>query len=73
MIHSVFNHLFVKILIQLHLLRLGQKKVALFPETGPAKKFLALTRSHSRMCIRIYLFIYLFKSLFTVGIDTSQS
>ena len=46
----------MKVLIQLHLLKLGQKKVVLFAETGRVKKFLSLTRSHSQMCIRIYIF-----------------
>ena len=56
MIHSVFNQLFVKILITLNLLRLGEIEIALFPETGRVKKFLSLTRPHSQMCIRIYIF-----------------
>ena len=56
MIHSVFNQLFMKILIQLNLLRLGQKKVVMFPRTGQLKFFLSLIRPHSRMCIRIYIF-----------------
>ena len=46
----------MKILIILHLLRFGQKKVVLFLETSRVKKFLSLTRSHSRMCIRTYIF-----------------
>ena len=58
MFHSVFNQLFVKILIQLHLVRLGPKKVVLFPETGQVEKLLSLTRSHSRMCIWIYVFYF---------------
>ena len=53
MIHSVFNHLFVKILIQLHLLRLGQKKVVLFPETGRPARIVECVSEF------IYLFIYL--------------
>ena len=58
MIYSVFNQLFVKILIELNLLRLGQKNSLrkLFPETGGVKIFLSLTRLHSRMCIKIYVF-----------------
>ena len=32
------------------------KKVVLFPEIGRVKKFLSLTRLHSRMCIRIHTF-----------------
>ena len=56
MIHSVFNQLFVKILITLNLLRLGEIEIALFPETGRVKKILSLTRPHSQMCIRIYIF-----------------
>ena len=56
MIHSVFNQLAVKILIQLHLLRLGKKKVVLFLETGQGKNFLLLICSHSQMCIRICIF-----------------
>ena len=38
----------------LHLLR--PKKVVLFPEIGRMKKILSLTRPHSQMCIRIYIF-----------------
>ena len=56
MIHSIFNQLAVKILIQLHLLRLGQKKVVLFLETGQGKNFLLIICSHSQICIRIYIF-----------------
>ena len=47
MVHSVFSQLFVKILIQLHLLRLAQRKAGLFPETDQVKKSLSLARSHS--------------------------
>ena len=32
-----------------------EKKVVLFPEIGQVKT-LSLTRPHSRMCIRIYIF-----------------
>ena len=32
------------------------KKVVLFPEIGRVKSFLSLTRPHSQMCIRIYIF-----------------
>ena len=32
------------------------QKVVLFPEIGRVKIVLSLTRSHSRMCIRIYIF-----------------
>ena len=56
MIHSVFNQLFVKILITLNLLRSGEIKIALFPETGRVKNFLSLTHPHSQICIRIYIF-----------------
>ena len=31
------------------------KKGVLFPEIGPVKIFLSLTRPHSRMCIRIHV------------------
>ena len=55
MIHSVFNQLFVKILIQLHLLRLSQKS-NLVSGNRPSEKILLLTCSHSRMCIRIDIF-----------------
>ena len=56
MIHSVFNQLFVKILIQLHLLRLSQKRVVLFPETGRVKKFYY---SPARIieCVSEYIFL----------------
>ena len=33
-----------------------KKKLVLFPEIGRMKLFLSLTRLHSRMCIRIYIF-----------------
>ena len=38
--------------------KLGQKKVALFPEIGRVKKFLSPTHLHnkSKMCMRIYIF-----------------
>ena len=36
--------------------QLISKKVILFPEMGRVKKILSLTRPHSRMCIRIYIF-----------------
>ena len=36
--------------------KLRPKKVVLFPEIGRVKNFLSLTRPHSRMCTRIYLF-----------------
>ena len=38
--------------------KLGQKKVALFPEIGRVKKFLPPTHLHnkSKMCMRIYIF-----------------
>ena len=45
-------------LIQLNISRLGQQKVVLFLETDRVKKFLSLTRAHSRMCIRIYIFSF---------------
>ena len=32
------------------------KKVVLFPEIGRVKFFISLTRPHSRMCIKIYIF-----------------
>ena len=35
---------------------MGAKKVVLFPEISRVKIFLSLTRPHSRMCIRIYIF-----------------
>ena len=35
---------------------LGRKKVVMFPEIGRVKFFWSLTRPHSRMCIRIYIF-----------------
>ena len=35
---------------------LDQTKLVLFPEIGRMKLFLSLTRLHSRMCIRIYIF-----------------
>ena len=41
---------------------LGQKKVILFPEIGRVKTFLLLTRPHSQMCIRIYIFYFTKKS-----------
>ena len=34
---------------------LRPKRVVLFPEIGWVNIFLSLTRSHSRMCIRIYI------------------
>ena len=34
-----------------------KKKVVLFPEIGLVKIFSSLTRPHSRMCIRIYIFL----------------
>ena len=34
----------------------GQKKVVLFPEIDWVNFFLSLTRQHSRMCMRIYIF-----------------
>ena len=34
----------------------GQKKVVLFPEIDWVNFFLSLTRPHSRMCMRIYIF-----------------
>ena len=52
MIHSVFNQLFVKI----PFIKIRPKKVVLFPETGRVKFCLSLTRLHSQMCIRIYIF-----------------
>ena len=55
MVHSVFNQLFMKILIQLHLLTLSQKS-SLVSGNRPSEKILLLTRSHGRMCIRIYIF-----------------
>ena len=33
-----------------------KRKVVLFPEIGRVKYFLSLTRPHSRMCIKIYIF-----------------
>ena len=33
-------------------------KVVLFPEISRVKLFLSLTRPHSRMCIRIYIFCF---------------
>ena len=33
-----------------------QKKLVLFPEMGRVKKVLSFTRTHSRMCISIYVF-----------------
>ena len=45
-------------LIQLNISRLGQQKVVLFLETDRVKKILSLTRAHSRMCIRIYIFSF---------------
>ena len=36
----------------------GEKKLGLFPEIGWIKKFLSLARPQSRMCIRIYVFIF---------------
>ena len=35
---------------------LRPKKVVFFPEIGRVKNILSLTRPHSRMCIRIYIF-----------------
>ena len=35
---------------------LRPEKVVLFPEIGRMKKILSLTRPHSQMCIRIYIF-----------------
>ena len=37
-------------------LKIKPKKVFLFLEIGRMKKILSFTRSHSRMCIRIYIF-----------------
>ena len=37
-------------------IKIRPKKVVLLPEAGRVKNFLSLTRSHSRMCIRIYIF-----------------
>ena len=34
----------------------GQKNVVLFPEIGQLKIVLSLTRPHSQMCIRPYIF-----------------
>ena len=34
----------------------AKKKVVLFPEIGRMKFFLSLTRPHSGVCIRIYIF-----------------
>ena len=34
------------------------KKVVLFPEIGRVKKILSLTRPHSQICIRIYIFLF---------------
>ena len=34
----------------------GQRKIVSFPEIDRVKKFLSLTRPHSRICIRIYIF-----------------
>ena len=34
----------------------ARKKVVLFPEIGRMKFFLSLTRPHSGVCIRIYIF-----------------
>ena len=36
--------------------KIGPKKVALFLDIGRVKIFLSLTRPHSRMCIKIYIF-----------------
>ena len=46
----------MKILIQLHLLRLSQKKVVSFPENGRVKKFYY---SHARIvqCVSEYIFL----------------
>ena len=41
------------------------KKVVLFPEIGRVKSFLLLTRLHSRICIRTYIFN--FKKLFLIS------
>ena len=35
---------------------LDQRKVVMFPETSRLKKILSLTRPHSPMCIKIYIF-----------------
>ena len=34
------------------------KKVVLFPEISRVKKNLSLTRPHSQICIRIYIFLF---------------
>ena len=44
---------------------LGPKKIALFPEIGWGKIFSSLTRPHSRMCIRIYIFCFKQKNTHT--------
>ena len=41
------------------------KKVVLFPEIGRVKSFLLLTRLHSPICIRTYIFN--FKKLFLIS------
>ena len=41
-----------------HFFEFRSKKVVLFPEIDRVKKFLSLTRPHSQMCIRIYIFSF---------------
>ena len=48
------------------------KKVALFPEIGRVKTFLSLTRPHSRMCLRIYIFNFKNKEKTTKKVKESK-